>query len=485
MLRLVRALRQLVRPTTTVLVLLQTLLCYGLLADAPPSPPRAVAAALLLALWYAHAVAVNDLSDVETDRINLATSPERASRPLLNQTLDVTLLRRLAWALAVAMVLVSAGVGWVAVPVTVLMAGLDCVYSLPPWRWSARGALAQLTLPLGYVAYPAVVAWVLAGQPSVDAAALVGVVGLAVLFCGRLFLKDVRDVEGDRATGKATYLVRHGLARTLRVAAGLMVAGVLLMALAVVPAAPVALGLSALATVVALLVTLPAVGRTRVLEEQLLRVGRVGRVASGWTFACTTAVLLDGVVADVDWWQRELLTALAAIAFATTLSPFPTAASAEEGEHRGDADGDGQVVQAAGAEQLHQGGRGGGGDGGQRPGDGQADQQTHPEQGQRATGGAAHQQPAQRPAPADHEGGGVGQGQHEHRGDEGRHLRSEGGGGHPETEDHLTPGPVGPRGQAAQRPAPTQQEQPDREPRPDEQEPPVVQEQAGQRHQHP
>ena len=73
---------QVLRPLSTLLVLLHAVLGWLLVtAGAPPHPVHVVAAVGLIGTWYGHAAAVNDLSDVETDRINLVTDQQRSLRP--------------------------------------------------------------------------------------------------------------------------------------------------------------------------------------------------------------------------------------------------------------------------------------------------------------------------------------------------------------------------------------------------------------------
>ena len=110
---------------------------------------------------------------------------------------------------------------------------LNAAYSVPPVRLAARGALASLLLPLGYVAVPFFVG-VLTVQSSVDGRQLAILGGLYVAFIGRIMLKDFRDVRGDEQYGKRTFLLRHGRVATCRASAACWVAGSLAL-LAVVP----------------------------------------------------------------------------------------------------------------------------------------------------------------------------------------------------------------------------------------------------------
>jgi len=381
-----RVLWQVLRPMTTLLVLLHAALAWALfttpggLADAAagstpvpvPELGRVLAALGTVAAWYAHAVAVNDLSDVEVDRINLTTEEQRRGRPLVNSSASP---RRLWWLVA-ALSVVQLGLAWLVagwlVPVAAVMVVLNGVYSLPPCRLSARGAVAQVCLPLGYVVHPSVVALALAtgddGVAPPGGVVVPGLVmaGLAVLFCGRLFGKDIRDEVGDRATGKRTFLVRHGLLVTLRVCGVVVLAGVLLSgtALSVWLARPSpALGVAAAACAVAVPWGLRSLWRAAGLDRRLLWTGFVGRVATGWLFCCLLLVIARTQrMAD---WQAELLAGLGLVVFGFGCLRFleelsvavdgPTS-PADQGPHagggEGDQRGDGQVVGPARAEQL-------------------------------------------------------------------------------------------------------------------------------------
>ena len=157
-----------------------------------------------MTLCYANATAVNDLSDEQTDAINLAGDP---SRPLVCGAAGRRQVQAVAVGTGVACVAASLLVGPWAVVASVAMLGLNVVYSLPPTRISGRGALAQALLPLEYCAYPAALVALACGGWSGTYAAVVA--SMYLIFVGRVFCKDIRDEVGDRATGKLTYVVRH------------------------------------------------------------------------------------------------------------------------------------------------------------------------------------------------------------------------------------------------------------------------------------
>ncbi len=311
---------QLLRPGTAILILLQALLCHLLLGLPTPHPLAALGGLLLIALWYAHAVAINDLSDVAADAINLAGAGDR---PLINKSASTRKVWLTAWFLSGGVVLLGLVLSpWLALA-GLIMVLLNLAYSLPPVRLSGRGAAAQLLLPIGYVVFPAVVVWGIAGHghPLESWRGVLGVAGLYLLLVGRLFLKDLRDVDGDRRTGKRTFQVRHGLRVTLVASAVTLIGGVLIMLLAIVPPQRWALTAAAVITIVAEPLLLIKVHAEPVLDRQLLWVGLIGRVASLWTFCCVVSLAVSQWGSG-PWWQQELVTALGVIMFGASVVPF-------------------------------------------------------------------------------------------------------------------------------------------------------------------
>lgn len=309
---------QLLRPGTAVLILLQAVLCQLLLGLPLPSPLPALGGVVLLALWYAHAVAINDLSDVDTDAINLGGARDR---PLINKSASVTRLRIVAGILAGVVIILGLILSpWLGLAAAIMLL-LNLAYSLPPIRLSGRGVAAQLLLPIGYVLFPAIIVWGIAGHPQVSWRGVLGVAGLYLLLCGRLFLKDVRDLEGDRQTGKRTFLVRHGLRAGL-VASGLgLGVGVLVMVIAIVPPIRYVLIVTAVITIVAQTLLLPRIEAESVIERQLLWIGLIGRAASMWTFCCVVSLAVSAWNQG-PWWHQEVVTALGVIMFGASVYRF-------------------------------------------------------------------------------------------------------------------------------------------------------------------
>jgi 4-hydroxybenzoate polyprenyltransferase len=300
----IRVLIALVRPPVLLLLAL-----FGLLglaqAGAPDDRLRLAAVLVVVAGYLLCSVAVNDIADEAVDRVNLAGD---RSRPLVS---DAAAGRRhlLTVALTAAVVAFGAAASLGRWPVVALVAGLalSLAYSLPPTRLSARGAVASLLLPAGYVAVPFLVGRLALGAAGPALTARDGwlLAGLYVGFIGRILLKDFRDVIGDAQFGKRTFLVRHGRATTCRAAAIAWVAGNI--ALAGVRDLTPGLVAAQVASTVAALVLLRGLSRSdghrrdEWLISALAIVGRgsvltviahLGMSSAGWSTSATGAMAL-------------------------------------------------------------------------------------------------------------------------------------------------------------------------------------------------
>jgi 4-hydroxybenzoate polyprenyltransferase len=197
----------------------------------------AIRALLVMVPFVVYAVSLNDLADVEVDRVNLAGVP---SRPLVSARATARDVRVVAAVALLLALVVAWSVGPVSLAVTALGLAVATAYSVPPFALSRRGVVAPLVLPLCFLAVPFVVGVDAAGGGwGIDQAALLG--ALYAGFVGRLLVKDFRDVRGDALLGKRTFLVRHGRAATCALSGVLWVGGSF--ALLVVPAVSLALAL--------------------------------------------------------------------------------------------------------------------------------------------------------------------------------------------------------------------------------------------------
>ncbi|MEI6741849.1 MAG: UbiA prenyltransferase family protein [bacterium] len=161
---------------------------------------------LIIIFWYVNATSINDISDEKIDKINLKKEKER---PLIDDSENIVLVRRLAIFSAILSMILSLLMGLQVAVLVGVMLLLNYIYSMPPVRISYRGVIALLLLPLGYVLLPYLLG-VFTNTGSFNTASYLILSGLYLGFIGRIALKDHRDVIGDRKFGKRTFLVRYG-----------------------------------------------------------------------------------------------------------------------------------------------------------------------------------------------------------------------------------------------------------------------------------
>ena len=270
---------------------------------------------LVVVPFVACAVALNDVSDVAVDRINLAGD---RTRPLVTRSADERAMHAIAAFGAIGAVVAAATLGWAAVLVVGLGLGLAAAHSLPPARLSGRGILGPLVLPFGFVAVPFLVG-VAAAAGSLTGTTVGLLAALYVGFVGRLLLKDFRDMRGDALLGKRTFLVRRGRVTTCALSAVFWVASSA--ALVVVPelSASLVLAWSVLLGVALVLLVRLARSRSPRLDERLIAataaVGRglllvllahLGLVQLG-AGAARSASTLGLVVGVVLVWAADLV----------------------------------------------------------------------------------------------------------------------------------------------------------------------------------
>ena len=189
-----------------------------------------LAAILALGASYVVATCLNDIFDLDVDRIN---HPGARDRPLV--TGEATQRQMVAVAIAVALIAVLAGsvvgvAGTILITVSLL---LNVAYSVPPVRLCSRPLAAPLVLAFAYVVLPYGLGMVAAGlTPGSMDARVMGC--FVVLFIGRMLLKDFRDRAGDAAFGKRTFLLTYGKPATLGLVLSCVLAGDALL-LTVVP----------------------------------------------------------------------------------------------------------------------------------------------------------------------------------------------------------------------------------------------------------
>lgn len=185
--------------------------------------------ALAITCAYAFGTSVNDLADEAIDKINLVT--QDAERPLVKGNGNRSEVRAVAGMAALASIILAGISGTIPLVLVILLLVIGYVYSMPPLRLSYRGIIAVLVLPVAYVLIPFYGAFSLYRQ-SFGQADLLWVLGFYAAFFGRIILKDIRDVKGDTAFNKRTFIVRYGLVKTCSAAIAGWAFGCVLMILA-------------------------------------------------------------------------------------------------------------------------------------------------------------------------------------------------------------------------------------------------------------
>jgi len=180
---------------------------------------RVLAGVLLAILLNAASNAVNQLFDVEVDRVN------KPDRPLPSGALT----RGAAWGMAAAGALAALGIAWAlpwpTLPVVATAAILVYAYSGPPFRtkrlwWAANPTIA---IPRGTLLFIAGWTAVVGGEGlgTAEPWILGGMYGVFVL--GAASTKDFADIPGDRAGGCVTLPIRFGVAQSARIIAPFLV----------------------------------------------------------------------------------------------------------------------------------------------------------------------------------------------------------------------------------------------------------------------
>ena len=230
-------------------------------------------AVVALASSYVAATALNDLADEHIDRIN---HPRDAGRPLVEGTATRRELLVLHVVASSAAVAAAAALDRRAVYLIGISLLLSQIYSARPVRLSYRVAGAPLALGVAYVAVPYALGIVAAGGTLRHAWSRLAA-ALFLLFCARIVLKDFRDREGDARFGKPTILLRFGKETTCAVSLCALIAGDVMLALAV----PAALALVVQPLVLAIAWMLQALRRAEDSRAEQVAIGIGARTGNG------------------------------------------------------------------------------------------------------------------------------------------------------------------------------------------------------------
>ena len=248
------------------------------------------ACSAVIALWYINGSALNDMADIEIDKINLKGNKER---PLVVRSASLNTVKYVAGGSAVLALVISALMSFYHLIICAALLVLNQFYSNKPARVSRRGGLAPLLLPIGYVLLPFSLGY-LSITDKISSAGLLVLAGLYLHFLGRIILKDYRDIKGDKTFGKKTFLINHGN-RAVCTASGL---SLLLSTVLIIYAAGKWLGPFAYSYVVLLFLgigLLARLSKTETWKRQKPILAAFGRSMTG-----TTACLIFGLLFTIE-----------------------------------------------------------------------------------------------------------------------------------------------------------------------------------------
>lgn len=245
-----------------------------------------VAGLIALCGSYVVATCLNDVFDLEVDRIN---HPNAVDRPLVTgqaTSRQLLLIAAVVAVVALAASLFTGPLGVAAISISLL---LNVAYSVPPVRLCARAGAAAPVLAFAYVALPYGIGLAAAGLvPDWFDARVVAC--FMVLFCGRMLLKDFRDRRGDAAFGKRTFLLTYGKRTTLVVVGSCIVVGDALL-LTVLPSNPVLIA-AIESYFVAILLQLRRLWEAETLDDERVAIALGARMGNAVVLTLLGFVLL-------------------------------------------------------------------------------------------------------------------------------------------------------------------------------------------------
>lgn len=166
---------------------------------------------MLIVAWTVHANSINDYADREIDAVNLASARDR---PLVTNDVGIPAFWAIHAAAGVASLLLAVHFGWRGVGISAAIVAVDYAYSLEPLRFTRRPVAGPTVLALAYVYAPFTIGFWCGNAAAAYPWRLT--LALVAAFGARLLLKDFRDVAGDLAFGKKTFLLRYGAEATCK-----------------------------------------------------------------------------------------------------------------------------------------------------------------------------------------------------------------------------------------------------------------------------
>ncbi len=168
---------------------------------------RILAGALVGVLYTAASMIDNDIVDMEIDRIN------RPERPIPSGRLPLKTAQACIVVLVVAGAVVASYLGSLILVASLVAVGLAMAYN----RWGKPRGLVGNVMVAGIVAFPIVYGALVVDRLTPTTLVFASMVFLSTV--AREIVKDIADIEGDKAAGARTFPVTHGSKTAARVAA--------------------------------------------------------------------------------------------------------------------------------------------------------------------------------------------------------------------------------------------------------------------------
>lgn len=197
---------RLLRYRVAIMLILFLLLSLSLHQKLTDRPVSVVLACVSLALSYVSATSINDIADAKIDAIN---HPNSIGRPLITGEAKKSDLIKIFAVVSLASMATAAFINWIALLIITSSILINILYSLPPIRLSYKTLLAPLILGIAYVGVPYCLGLAVS-RSRLHPGDLLWLLGLYVMFVGRIILKDFRDRKGDAKFHKPTFLLRFG-----------------------------------------------------------------------------------------------------------------------------------------------------------------------------------------------------------------------------------------------------------------------------------
>ncbi len=192
------------RPWNGVIVALLTIVGAMLAIQAVPPAFFIMVGALATFIVYTAATILNDVYDIEPDKINMPY------RPLERGSIAKSTAIRMSFFLYIIAILGSFAVSPVYFVSILVMSLVSVTYSLPPFSAKDRGFLGNIVLGVSMIFTSMYAGYALVTNSMVPSYEFLIVLSLfTASFCLISVLKDLKDIYGDRINKKLTFAVRH------------------------------------------------------------------------------------------------------------------------------------------------------------------------------------------------------------------------------------------------------------------------------------